>query len=157
LNNDYSENKEKKDLQLEAKAHINVHKTISDEFLNSPPQPIPTTEKYLKYIHAEFYKYLPEDFKKSKTIDGDYKIVVPGEFRSCEVKVGNHIAPHSEHLNSFMERFESFYNPMDNSNSSKVRRIISIAASHHRLAWIHPFLDGNGRVVRLYSDSYFMF
>jgi Fic family protein len=157
LNNDYSENKEKRNLQLEAKAHINVHKTISDKFLNSSAPPIPTSEKYLKYIHAEFYKHLPEEFKKSKTIDGDNKIVMPGEFRSCEVKVGNHIAPHSKHLNSFMERFESFYNPQDNSNSSKVRRIISIAASHHRLAWIHPFLDGNGRVVRLYSDSLFMF
>jgi Fic family protein len=28
-----------------------------------------------------------------------------------------------------------------------------MAASHHRLAWIHPFRDGNGRVVRLFSDT----
>ncbi|NOR23517.1 MAG: hypothetical protein GQ542_03860 [Desulforhopalus sp.] len=28
------------------------------------------------------------------------------------------------------------------------------AASHHRLMWIHPFLDGNGRVARLFTDAY---
>jgi Fic family protein len=28
-----------------------------------------------------------------------------------------------------------------------------IAAAHHRLAWIHPFGDGNGRVVRLHSHA----
>lgn len=67
------------------------------------------------------------------------------------------MAPYSEYLLSYMERFESFYNPVSNTNSSKLRRIISIAASHHRLAWIHPFLDGNGRVVRLYSDAAFMY
>jgi Fic family protein len=157
LNNDYSENKTKRDLQLEAKAHINVHESISTEFVGDNP-PIPSSENYLKYIHNEFYKHLPEEFKKSKSIDDDtYKIVVPGEFRTCEVKVGNHVAPHSESVSAYMNRFESFYNPTNNSNNSKIKRIISIAASHHRLAWIHPFLDGNGRVVRLYSDSCFMY
>ena len=29
------------------------------------------------------------------------------------------------------------------------RKIIAVAAAHHRLLWIHPFLDGNGRVARL--------
>jgi len=157
LNNDYSENETKRDLQLEAKAHINVHESISVEFLKDNP-PIPSSENYLKYIHNEFYKHLPEEFKKSKSIDDDtYKIVVPGEFRTCEVKVGNHVAPYSQSVPSYMNRFESFYNPLSNSNNSKIKRIISIAASHHRLAWIHPFLDGNGRVVRLYSDSCFMY
>jgi Fic family protein len=56
-----------------------------------------------------------------------------------------------------MDRFEDFYNPQISTNNSKIRRIIAIAASHHRLAWIHPFLDGNGRVVRLYSDACFMY
>jgi Fic family protein len=31
--------------------------------------------------------------------------------------------------------------------------IISAAAAHHRLVWIHPFLDGNGRVARLMSHA----
>lgn len=156
LNNDYSENKNKRDLQLEAKAHINVHKTISRDLYGDNP-PIPSSENYIKFIHTEFYKHLPEEFKRSKTLDGSYKTVVPGEFRTSEVKVGNHIAPHSESINSFIARFEKFYDPLNKSNDSKIKRIISIAASHHRLAWIHPFLDGNGRVVRLYSDAGFMY
>ncbi|MEW6643638.1 MAG: Fic family protein [Pseudomonadota bacterium] len=36
---------------------------------------------------------------------------------------------------------------------SRLRKIIGVAASHHRLAWIHPFLDGNGRVTRLFSHA----
>jgi Fic family protein len=29
-----------------------------------------------------------------------------------------------------------------------------MAASHHRLTWLHPFRDGNGRVARLFSGLY---
>ena len=35
-----------------------------------------------------------------------------------------------------------------------MKRIIASAASHHRLAWIHPFLDGNGRMTRLFTHAY---
>ena len=37
---------------------------------------------------------------------------------------------------------------------SKLRRVIGVAAAHHRLLWIHPFLDGNGRVTRLFSHAW---
>jgi Fic family protein len=37
---------------------------------------------------------------------------------------------------------------------SKLRKIIGVAAAHHRLLWIHPFLDGNGRVTRLFSHAW---
>ncbi len=157
LNNDYSDNKKKKDLQLEARAHINVHKSISDEFSSIENRQIPSSEKFLKHIHNEFYKHLPEEFIKVKSKDNIEKEVIPGEFRDCEVEVGRHIAPYSDNLEAFMQRFQDYYDPTSNSNRSKIRRIISIAASHHRLAWIHPFLDGNGRVVRLYSDAFFIY
>jgi Fic family protein len=155
LKNDYSKDKAKRDLQKEAFAHINVHKDISGEFRDGSG-PIPSSSDYLRLIHKKFYDYLPEDFRFVKTKEGDIKEVIPGEFRTSEVEVGRHIAPHSENLTGFMEKFEEFYNPEANDNKSKTRRIISIAASHHRLAWIHPFLDGNGRVVRLFSDACFM-
>lgn len=157
LKMDYSTDKAKRNLQMEANAHIQVHKIISEKFKESNFNIIPSSATYLKDIHKNFYDYLPEDFKIVKSRDGEMKEVVPGEFRTCEVEVGKHIAPDSRELHLFTKKFEDFYNPTDISNKSKIRRIISIAASHHRLAWIHPFLDGNGRVVRLFSDTCFMY
>jgi Fic family protein len=48
----------------------------------------------------------------------------------------------------FLERFEDVY-----SKLGKTETIIASAAAHHRLAWIHPFLDGNGRAARLMSHA----
>ncbi|MDL1964988.1 MAG: Fic family protein [Deltaproteobacteria bacterium] len=33
-------------------------------------------------------------------------------------------------------------------------RLIAMTASYHRLTWLHPFRDRNGRVVRLFSGLY---
>jgi Fic family protein len=49
-----------------------------------------------------------------------------------------------------MGRFERAY---DSTRLSKPRQAIAIAAAHHRFLWIHPFLDGNGRVARLMSHA----
>ena len=46
----------------------------------------------------------------------------------------------------FMQRFEQVYTQL-----GKTDTILASASAHHRLAWIHPFLDGNGRVMRLMS------
>ncbi|MET0625650.1 MAG: Fic family protein [Pyrinomonadaceae bacterium] len=46
-----------------------------------------------------------------------------------------------------------FYDP---AKQHGVRPLIALAAAHHRLMWIHPFLDGNGRVARLFTDAYFL-
>lgn len=156
LKNDYSSDKTKRDLQLEAHAHIKLHKIISQEIKNGDLEIIPSSMDYIKSIHKRFYDHLPASFKEVQLKHGVTKVVVPGEFRDCEVEVGRHIAPFSAKLELFTNRFEEFYNSKSLTNASKIRRIISIAASHHRLAWIHPFLDGNGRVVRLYSDASFI-
>jgi Fic family protein len=74
--------------------------------------------------------------------------VIPGELRTRQVAVGLHIPPPPEDLLAFMARFEAAY-----KSDSKLKQLVSVAASHHRLAWIHPFLDGNGRVARLVSHA----
>lgn len=55
-------------------------------------------------------------------------------------------------LPAFLKRFEEFYNP---STMQGLRPVVALAAAHHRLMWIHPFLDSNGRVTRLFTDAYF--
>src|SRR5208282_753995 len=72
----------------------------------------------------------------------------PGELRKRDVKVGQHIPISPRALPRFMERFEYVY-----GNLGRTDAILATAAAHHRLVWIHPFLDGNGRVARLMSHA----
>jgi Fic family protein len=153
LKGDFSADKKKSDYQKEAKAHIILHKYLCENINEFDSGIIPLSNNYIKLIHKKFYENLPEYFRIVTTKEGEKKEVIPGEFRTSEVIVGRHIAPSHSHLKSFMDRFEEGYL----QNTKPINRVISIAASHHRLAWIHPFLDGNGRVVRLFSDAFFAY
>jgi len=152
LKKDYSADEKKHTLQLESVAHIEVNRAmragISDAntHICSPD--------FLCWLHGEFYKRLPTNLHVVKASKNETWQVIPGQLRSREVKVGQHEAPASASLTAFMNLFESNYAP--ENIKSPVKRILAIAASHHRLAWIHPFLDGNGRVIRLFSEAYFI-
>ena len=83
--------------------------------------------------------------------DTDQEIkMVPGRFRTHHVNVGEHIAPEPEMFESLLERFVEGYSL---KMLSRLQKIISVGASHHRLAWIHPFFDCNGPVSRLFSHA----
>ena len=149
---DYSNNQDKRDLQKESIIHINVQRKI-EESLNKAPELDVTKEEFLRWIHREFYEQLPESLR---WIEGDGlkpEWVEAGELRDRQVIVGNHLPPDAKYLSSFLTRFDEFYTP---SKFHGVKPIIALSAAHHRLMWIHPFLDGNGRVARLFTDAYFM-
>ncbi len=98
---------------------------------------------------------MPEEYKLVKNSEtGKISEVIPGEFRTEDVIVGKHFAPAHSSIPGFMDRFKEFYNPAKYDSTDK---IIAAAASHHRFSWIHPFLDGNGRVNRLYTGAWFLF
>ena len=139
----------KRDLQEEAIAHIAVQAAIdTGALLNSD---WPTSEQYIRSIHREFCSRLPDRLLWVKSQDSDRQVqVVPGEFRKDIVDIGRHRPPAPNLLNAFVSRFESAYAP---GNLSKVQQLLSSAAAHHRLLWIHPFVDGNGRVARLMSHA----
>jgi Fic family protein len=75
--------------------------------------------------------------------------VIPGQYRRHWTKVGRHEPPSPGSIHRFMARFEEVYS----SITIPEEAILSAAAAHHRLLWIHPFADGNGRVARLMSDA----
>ncbi|MGB8842047.1 MAG: Fic family protein [Aliidongia sp.] len=86
--------------------------------------------------------------------EGDRRVrMVPGAFRSVadpEVMVGRHWPPAGERVAVFMAYFEKRYRF---AALGMGQRVMAMAAAHHRLNYIHPFLDGNGRVSRLMSHA----
>ena len=150
MREDFSNDPAKRAKQLESKAHIEVQKRIEARIEDSPDTVI-TSESFLCWIHKEFYERMPDEYLVVQRADGKTEKVIPGKTREIEVEVGRHVPPKSEYLGAFMERFEEAYDPQ---KLKGLRQVIAAAASHHRLAWIHPFLDGNGRVTRLMTHAY---
>ncbi|MFT5503533.1 MAG: Fic family protein [Gammaproteobacteria bacterium] len=144
----YSDEPERRDLQLEAVAHIEVQRMID---LGEDPNGDPTSSSYIRWVHYEFCKRLPEELLVSKHPKTGVEVrVIPGEFRNTEVIVGRHVPPEHSDLHRLLEHFEQSY------SSAKLRgmsTLFAIPAAHHRLLWIHPFVDGNGRVARLISHT----
>jgi Fic family protein len=146
LKNDYSQDRHKRDLQLEAKAHITVQQWIDTGGLNGNSA---VRAESIAEIHRRFCELLPEDLLWVEDPATKERIrVVPGEYRQRDVQVGRHVAVSPGALPRFVARFEQVY-----GNLGKADLIISTAAAHHRLLWMHPFLDGNGRVARLMSHA----
>ncbi len=151
LAKDFSTQPKQRALQLEAKAHIEVQKMIDE----SPQDPQLVSEHSIRELHREFCSRLPEEMLCVEDPDTKRKIkMTPGMLRTETVAVGRHIPPRPESLQKFLAHFEEAYRP---DRLSKLRRILAVAASHHRLLWIHPFFDGNGRVTRLLSHAYLRF
>ena len=145
LKDDYSKDPRKRDLQLEAKAHITVQKWIDGGGLKGRA----ARSEGIREIHRRFGELLPEDLLWVEDLDAKERVrVVPGELRKREVKVGTHVAVSPGALPRFLSRFEEVYSHLKRTDS-----ILGSATAHHRLLSIHPFLDGNGRVARLMSHA----
>jgi Fic family protein len=145
LKNDYSQDAGKRDLQLEAKAHITVQKWIDGGGLKGRA----VTSDGIREIHRRFCDLLPEDLLWVEDPETNERVrVVPGGLRGSDIKVGAHIAISPGAVPRFLKRFEEVY-----SRLGKMDSVLSAAAAHHRLVWIHPFVDGNGRVTRLMSHA----
>ncbi|UDF03776.1 Fic family protein [Asticcacaulis sp. AND118] len=68
-----------------------------------------------------------------------------GEFRPCEVRVGNHLPPPWWEVPAHMQMFTNEVNFMWNSSGP-----IGLAAYVlWKLNYIHPFINGNGRTARV--------
>lgn len=145
MKNDYSANAEQRNLQLEAKAHVAVQQWIDEGGLRGRTVSLDS----ICEIHKRFGDLLPPELLKVEDPEtGETMEVVPGDLRERDVKVGRHIPISPGALPRFLEQFEQTY-----SGLGKSEAIIAAAAAHHRLLWIHPFLDGNGRVARLMSHA----
>ncbi len=71
----------------------------------------------------------------------------PGAYRNINVAIqaSSHVPPDAITVRAYMDELLEFIN----HNDSEKYDLIKTAIAHHRFVWIHPFGNGNGRVVRL--------
>jgi Fic family protein len=151
LAGEFDPNKDRRNLQVEAAAHVRVQAEVDLMSLEGR-LPEPASTDFLLWLHREFYRDAPEEMLLIRSEKREF-IMTPGAFRAGpekDVAVGRHQPPSSERVASFMAYFAERY---DFERMGKATRIVSIAAAHHRFNFIHPFPDGNGRVSRLMSQA----
>jgi len=117
---------------------------------------INNTEKALDYIEKNLKKGEKINTQFIRTIhsivvdgltplpDGEWS-ENPGGYKKKPNKVWKHIAPEPTYIESYMQELEEFIN----KDIGKKYELIYTAIAHHRFVWIHPFDNGNWRVVRL--------
>ncbi|MCC6868400.1 MAG: Fic family protein [Burkholderiales bacterium] len=145
LRNDYSVDARQRSLQLEAKAHIAVQQWIDGDTLTGRTVSVDA----IREIHRRFCALLPDDLLRVENPATRQRVkVIPGALRDRDVKVGAHVAISPLAVPRFLQRYATVYGSL-----GKTESILAAAAAHHRLLWIHPFVDGNGRVARLLSHA----
>jgi Fic family protein len=102
---------------------------------------------FIGQIHAGLYQRLPE----ADRVTEDAEIVVPGAWRMQEVTAGRHLAPPAEDVKALVAAWGARYRALPGTELA----VVGVACAHHRLLWIHPFVDGNGRTARLHSHLMF--
>jgi Fic family protein len=115
----------------------NMEKALSfiDENINMYPE-------ISRILLSELHKIVVSELSNegSKT---------PGQYRNVDVTIqgSEHVSPHSSLVPTYMDELLKFINFQDPPKYD----LIKIAIAHHRFVWIHPYDNGNGRTVRLFT------
>jgi len=132
-------------------AHVRAEESMRAKLAEDPDADV-FSKDFICWLHREFYSHLPVDERLVELERGTFhpEPLVPGELRTYNVSVGRHDPPDHPVLGAFLDDYASVYGAAE---ILAMQRPIALAAAHHRLAWIHPFADGNGRVARLQSQA----
>lgn len=126
-------------------------------------------QNYIKALNYGINRIVEEDFPLcNRSICEVHEILMqgvrgkhktPGEFRKSQNWIGGsrpdnaaYVPPHVMHLPDLLSDFEKFIHNED----INVPHLIKIAMLHYQFESIHPFLDGNGRIGRLFIPLYLL-
>ena len=95
---------------------------------------------------SEMHKMIVDELMPPPQGEGDS---TPGQFRqvNLEISKSTHKPPEWLKVNEYMEELLDFVNREDSPKYD----LLKTAIAHHRFVWIHPFRNGNGRTVRLFT------
>jgi Fic family protein len=144
-----------KELRELAESHIRVQELL-ERALRRPnsieaPWELFFAPELVSVVHRRLFAGASdEDLRLS-----DGRLFVPGQLRDAiqrNVLVGDHAAPAWESVTPMLTRLQQVYG----QQSDLTARVLGALAYHHRLAFVHPFEDGNGRVVRMITHLQLM-
>ena len=145
LRKDFSQDAKLAARQRLAIAHIDTEAELEASFVGSAGVAALYAPAAVQDIHLALFSRLPG--ADLQTDEG--AAIEPGQFRVREVSVGRDVAPAAASLGDFIGRWASFYGHVRRGDAA----LVAVAAAHQRLGWIHPFVDGNGRVMRLHTHA----
>ncbi|MDP3562334.1 MAG: Fic family protein [Legionellaceae bacterium] len=95
---------------------------------------------------SEMHKIIVDDLPLPPRGEGD---LTPGKYREKNVAIANasHIPPDYSTVPQYMDELFSFISKDDSPKYD----LLKVAIAHHRFVWVHPFSNGNGRTVRLFT------
>jgi len=145
LRQDFSQDRALAARQRLAVAHIEAEQALELRYAGEAGARALYTVEAVCDLHRELFGRLPPaDLETAQ-----HQPVVPGQLRRRDVQVGRHVAPAHASVEQFLGRWASFYRAVRPGELT----LIAAAAAHQRLGWIHPFVDGNGRVMRLHTHT----
>jgi Fic family protein len=143
LRQDFSADAKLAARQRLALAHIDAEAALEQRFVGDTGLGSLYTQQAVCELHRELFARLPQD----DLLTDEGEPITPGALRTREVQVGRHIAPAAANLPALMARWGQVYAGVRRGEAT----LVALAAAHQRLGWIHPFVDGNGRVMRLHT------
>ena len=149
LRRDFSADRDLAARQRLAVAHIDAEQAIEARYAGAGANAHGARQLYspeaVADLHRELFGRLPA--ADLQTPEGEP--IEPGQFRQREVSVGRHVAPAFAAVPALLQRWSTVYGGTRRGEAT----LLALAAAHHRLGWIHPFVDGNGRVMRLHTHA----
>jgi CRISPR-associated protein Csb2 len=99
---------------------------------------------------------LDDDFVRMlhQRLCGDLVPALGGRWRDRDVMVGGHEPPAPSKVSVAMREYALDLNEQLKHTAENPDRLVeALAFAEHRLLWIHPFVDFNGRVTRLFLSE----
>ena len=129
-----------KNVSSDIKEIQNIEKAM--QFIEENIHDFPINKMFLSELH----KMIVDGLLPPPNGEGDN---TPGLYRGINLKINksNHLPPDYLVVNDYMLELLDFVERKDSSKYD----LLKAAIAHHRFVWIHPFGNGNGRTVRLFT------
>ena len=146
LRQDFSQDAALAAKQRLAIAHIEAEQALEQRYAGPVGAANLYTPDALQDIHRALFARLPAADLRTP----EQEAIVPGALRQRDVRVGQHVAPIHATVPMFLQRWAAFYGGVRRGEAA----LVALACAHQRLGWVHPFVDGNGRVMRLHTHTW---